>query len=285
MRQAELPSFEATWWPVTLETVPGSGERITIAAIVRAASGQAQVRQSIPPATLSALFGSSAPGMRMLLAQTVLSVQKQLDAGVPVEHVSLPFGGLAFGTPRDCVGHDMQDVFDVAFRLGGAFSESNHSASEAPSADTRRAFDEWADKVRDELLSDGLAELRMAFNLSLPLQARKKARIGFVRGAYAAQFGVLRPGRSASHDMRALKIKLFDLEALRRTEPLFTRRTELLVGYPEIGEGSAFSARELQSQRDSWTFIELEAQQRNVKAWRYGSARMAAEHLQKAAAA
>lgn len=267
-----------------LETVPGSGERITISTVVRAASGQSQVRQLMTPSAISGIFGGAAAGMRMLIGQTTLSIQNQLDDGVRPENLDMPFGGIQLGLPRDCVARDINEVFEIAFRLGGAFGVSTFGSMEAPTADTRRAFDEWADKVRLELLNDGREDCRPSFNVSVPLPSHKKTRIGFLKEGYAAQFGVLRPGRSASHDMRALKVKVFDLEALRRSNPIATRRTELLIGYPEAGADGAFSAREVASQRESWEFIEFEARQRDVKALRYASARQAAEHLQRAAA-
>jgi hypothetical protein len=281
MHPAELPTFEATWWPVALETVPGSGEHITIAAVVRTKSGQSSARQLISPPALTSMFGLAGAGMRLLVVQTVLSIQRQLDKGVAVTELQMPFGGIALGAPRDCVAHDLNEVFEVAFRLGGAFGISNFGTREKPSDETRRAFDEWAEKIRLELLSGSNSEdLEAAFNVPVTLVTAKKGRIGFIKGSYAANFGVLRPGRSASADVRALKVKIFDLEALKHSSPLFGRKTELLIGYPSLSEGSPYSKRELVTQRDSWEFIDFEAKQRGVNAIRYALASEAATHLQ-----
>lgn len=281
MRLVDLPTFEATWWPVSLETVPGSGERIAIAAVVRAASGQSQVRQLITPAALSNMFGTAGAGMRVLVVQTTISIQRQLDKGIPVTELQMPFGGAALGSPRDCVAHDLNEVFEVAFRFGGAFGVSNFGSIEKPSEETRRAFDEWADKIRVELLSASKSEgLVNAFNVPVTLVTARKGRIGFLNGGYAANFGVLRPGRSASSDVRALKVKIFDLEVLKHSSPLIARTAEVLVGYPSVQEGGPYSRRELDTQRDSWEFIEFEAKQRGVLALRYALASEAAAHLQ-----
>lgn len=268
-----------------METVPGSGERLAVAAVVRAKSGQAQVRQLITPSALNSMFGSAGAGMRLVIGKVALSVQQQLDGGVPVEELAVPFGGFEFGATRDCIATDLNEVFEVAFRLGGAFGLSHFGVQEKPSDETRRAFDEWAEKIRVELIGAGDTEaLENAFNVDVRLLANKKARIGFIRHGYAANFGVLRPGRAASSDVRALKVKIFDLEALRRSSPLVARRTEVIVGYPSLTNDSAFSRRELESQRDSWEFIEFEAKQRGVAAIRYSLASEAASHLREAAA-
>jgi hypothetical protein len=281
MRLVELPTFEATWWPVNLETVPGSGERIAIAVVARAASGQSQARQLITPAALSSMFGSAGAGMRVLVVQTTISIQRQLDKGISVAELQMPFGGVELGSPRDCVAHDFNEVFEVAFRLGGAFGVSNFGSSEKPSEETRRAFDEWADKIRLELLSATTnVRLEGAFNVPVTLVTAKRGRIGFLTEGYAANFGVLRPGRSASSDVRALKVKIFDLEALKHGSPLIARTTEILVGYPLVQEGGPYSKRELDTQRDSWEFIDFEAKQRGVVAHRYALASEAAAHLQ-----
>jgi hypothetical protein len=279
MRPTELPTFEATWWPVTLETVPGSGERIAIAVLARAASGQSQVRQLVSPAALTGMFGTAASGMRVLVLQTVASLQKQFDKGVAVEDLMVPFGGMAVGTPRDCVAHDFNEVFEVAFRLGGAFGVSTFGADTTPSDETRRAFDEWAESIRLALLRASADEaIGGAFNVAVTLGTGKRGRIGFLNQHYAANFGVLRPGRSTSSDTRALKVKLFDLEALKRSE-VFRRDAELLVGAPTIEAGGPYSKREADTLAQSWEFIDFEAKQRGVRALRYPAAATAAAHL------
>jgi hypothetical protein len=280
MLPIELPTFEALWWPVMLETVPGSGERLTVAHVVRAASGQSQVRQAVPPSTVSTLFGAAGKGMGLVISNTVLALQKQLDNGVPVDDLQPPFGGVALGEARDCVAHDLNEVFEVAARLGGAFSASQFGRTERPSAETQRAFDEWADRVREHLLAT-LENQRFAaaFNVPVSFIERKRARVGFLFGDYAANFGVLRPGRKSSTDARALKVKIFDLEVLRRQQALTVHRTELIVGCPDWSGNTVFSQREAEGLRSSWEFIEHEARMRHIKAVRCLGVTDAAQHL------
>ena len=279
MRPTELPTFEATWWPVSLETVPGSGERIAVAVVARASSGQAKVRRLIAPSALTGMFGAAARGMRVVVDQTVASLQKQVDKGIPVEELQPPFGGVGIGAARDCIAHDLNEVFEVAFRLGGAFGISTFGSVSRPANETLRAFDEWAESIRLALLQkEGADDFDAAFNVPVTLATGKRGRVGFLNARYAANFGVLRPGTSASSDTRALKVKLFDLEALSRAEvaPL---RAELLVGAPHLQAGGPYSTREIDAQHQSWEFIEFEAKQRRVTARRYSLAEDAAAHL------
>ncbi|KAI1693891.1 hypothetical protein Ddc_22487 [Ditylenchus destructor] len=173
--------------------------------------GQATVRQAIPPSTVASLFGpATGKGMMFMVGQTIIDLKRQLDEFVPVEALEPAFGGFQLGAMKDCIARDANEVFDIAMRLSTAFSLSTFGV-EAPTADreAQRAFDEWAEKVKDQVLAMGTREaLAQAFNVAVPLAGKKRLRVGFVLGGYVAQFGVLRIGRSMSADQRALKLKL-----------------------------------------------------------------------------
>lgn len=283
MTPRDLPTFEATWWPVVLETIPGGEERLVVGTVVRAASGQSQVRQAILPTTLNSMFASAGKGMQLVVGTTMIELQKQLDAGVRVEELEPPFGGVRLAQPRDCVAHDMNEVFDIAVRLTSAFGVSSFGSQEKVTRETQLAFDDWAARVREQL---ALSERRMAldaeFNVRVHLAPRKLSHIGFVRAGYVANFGVLRPGHGSA-DARALKLKVFDLGAYRRLNPMLVSTAEVIVGYPQLAGDSAFSRREIESLEASWKLISEEAEERHVRPVRCLSAREAAEHLHRAA--
>jgi len=279
--KADLPSFEAQWWPVQLETVPGSGERLTVAVIVRGTNGQGTVRQAISPSTLHQLFGSAGKGMALLVMQTALSIQQQLEAKVEVEGLFMPFGNLVLGQWRDCVARDLNEVFDIAMRLSTAFSMSMFGSRTAETVDQEAglAFDEWAEKVRLQTVATDIwrETLLHSFNVPVEVAKRKKLRFGFVLGGYVAQFGVLRPGRSVAADVRALKLKLFDIDILRRDQLLPVKRAEVLVGLQDASD--TYTKRQVEAVNDSWGFIDQEAKARNIVAVRCNSAADAAQHL------
>lgn len=264
MIPVELPTFEATWWPLLMETVPGSGERLTVAVMVRAASGQAQVRQVIDPAAINALFGPAGKGLQGMITSVVVGLQQQLDAGVPTADLVPAFGGFEFEHGRDGVARDLNEVFDVAVALSAAFGQSAFGRHQEVEGSSKEAFNDWADRVQAELVAH---DARMAwqaehFQVSVKL-ANKRVRFGLVRGAYAANLGVLRPGHT-SGDGRSLKAKVFDLEALRRDLTLPVQEVDLLVGCPPHQALAAFSRREVDSYYQSLEFIEAEARARQV---------------------
>ena len=228
------------------------------------------------------MFGQAGNGMQVIVGETVLAIQSQLDTGIKPEQLDMPFGGQGLGRPKDCLAHDLEEVFAVATRMAGAFGISQFGAIETPKLESRKAFDEWANKVRVQVQQAVWHEaLQDKFDIPITVTSRKKLRLGFVFGGYVAQFGVLRPGKSVTADVRALKLKLFDLDTLRREQLLPFNRAEVLVGFQDAGDNH--TKRQQESLQDSWHFIEQEAKARNVATVRCPTAAYAAEHLHKMA--
>jgi hypothetical protein len=283
MIPTELPNFQATWWPLRMETIPGSGEAITVATIVRAASGQAQVRQSIAPAVLTGLFGQAGRGVASMVGSTVLDIQEQLNSGCSVESLDMPFGGFFLGSLRDCVARDINEVFDVAVKFSAAFGQSNYGVRREAADPSKRAFEDWADKIRADLLSLELKRITLMaqpeeFNVRIKL-SNKAVKIGFLRGSYAVNFGVMRP-RATSGDTRSLKVKVFDLEAVRRDQQIHQiQKAEVLVGCPPVKDLGYLPDRERETFLNSMDFIEREAKARDVTLVRFSAHADAARHI------
>ncbi len=282
----ELPDFQATWWPVHMETIPGSGEAISIAAIVRAHSGQAQIRQSISPVVLAGLFDSAGKDIVSIVGMTVVDLQNQLDTGVPVERLDMPFGGFNIGFSRECVARDINEVFDIAVRFSSIFGQSNFGVKTDVTKNSRQAFDDWAEQIRSGLLGVRLGKERPElcqeeFNVRVKLN-NKYVKIGFLRRSYAANFGVMRPG-NISGDTRSLKVKVFDLEAVRRDQLYPLDCAEVLIGCPSMTDIGYMPRRDRESFAASLEFLESEAKARSVLLVRFSSASEAVEHLAKMA--
>lgn len=284
MRSLDRPNFEANWWPLALETLPGSGEQITIAVVARARSGQSQIRQSVSPAALTAMFGTARQGMAILIGETVHSIQRQLDDGVSVESIDSPFEGITLGEAREAVAQDLNEIFDLAFRMSSAFSYSQFGVAtpNAPSREVIAAFEEWASKIRNEVaLRSTSPSVISSFNVSLKVQGRKSIRVGFLHAGFAANFGVLRPGHRASADTNALKVKLFDLEQLKRDRTLVTQDAALLVGVLNADQAAIFPAGEMRLLRDSLDYVQNEARARGIEFQQFDSPVKAADRLRK----
>lgn len=285
MHPAELPTFEATWWPVSMETVAGSGEAITVAIIARAASGQSSIRQVIDPATLNAMFGAThQKGMHWMVSNVVVHAQKALDQGVPVEQVEFAFGGFQRLHARDCVARNLNEVFDLAISMASGFVDSPFGRRPESSDGSGAAFQDWAAGVRDALFASNQVSLQdKEFNVRVKLH-NKTVAFGLLHGAYAANFGVLRPGH-ASSDVRSLKVKLFDLGSLRNDPMRGIDHFEVLMGCPPGNALAAYSRREVDGFHQTLEFITAEARMRDVTLVRCADHADAANHILRALAA
>lgn len=282
MKFPELPNFEAKWWPIRMETVPGSGEVISVAVIVRAESGQAQVRQLISPAVIAGLFGEANKGIASMITTTVVRLQEQLNLGQRVEELQMPYGGFTLSDVRECVANDLNEVFDLAFRFSSAFGQSNYGVRQEVKTASKKAFDEWAGRIREDLLQRDFPQIIRTpipeeFNVRLKL-ATKSVKIGFLRNNYAVNFGVMRPG-STSGDTRSLKVKVFDLEAIRREQLHPIENAEVIVGCPAENQLLCFSSRERDTYLQSIDFLETEAKARSVRLVKFSTPHAAANHL------
>lgn len=165
MRPSEPPTFEATWWPVWLETVPGSGERIHVAVVVQPMHGKGtQVRQLISPPTLRAMFGLAGNGLQVVVGETVLAIQQQLDAGINPDKLDMPFGGQGLGRSRECLAHDLEEVFSVATRMAGAFGVSQFGGGDAPAAGQLFVIRCIPDPFTGEMFNIGVCATDMSGN-------------------------------------------------------------------------------------------------------------------------
>lgn len=268
-----------------METVPGSGEAITVAVIVRTASGQSSVRQIIDPATLNAMFGQThGKGMHWMVNNVVIYAQKELDNGVPVEDLSFALGGFSTLHPRDCVARDLTEVYDAAIRLCSGFVTSNFGRAPKVADASRVAFQDWASGVREALFATPKLLLQSSeFDVKVKLP-RKTVVYGLVHNHYAANFAVLRPGQSAP-DVRSLKVKLFDLESLRHERAMAVQRVEVLMGCPPHEALAAFSRREVDTFHETLAYIQNEAKVRDVALVRCAQHAEAANHIQRMLAA
>lgn len=275
-----LPTYQANWWPVYLEPIPGSGERLTVAVIVNGNDGVRQVRSVLPISAFRMLYGDHAMGMMAVVVQTLERIQSQMNQRTAISRLKLPYGGVHIGAKRDSLADDINGVFDQAVRLTSSLGITTFGEA-TDSSDVQKAFAEWAARIRNVVISDHrYAAWNERFEHNVKLGTRK-ARINFIAGQYVANFGVLRPQTPA--DMRALKIKIFDLERYRRHHPLLPLDIEVLIGVPSR-EGNSLSPKAAQSIADNFDYVHSEGEARKIKVLKFTSPESVARHLQKVAA-
>lgn len=259
-----FPSYRARWWPLYVEGIPGSGERLTFAIGAVGEDGQQQLRMVMQPEALRILFGPQQGGaLYGMLAQCLVSMRRwseqspfepkgpdrpsfqkfavQAAIDVPMfqrvkrELIDAPIvlSNVSRGKARDAFAHDLDDVFEQAIRLSASTGASSFdTVHRRQEAEVEQASTEWFDHVRQAVLAQ---RVDWAESFSRPVslsRVKRRTVIGFMRDDYAANLGVLRADvHRTSADMRALRLKLQDLDLLR-SAPLLLRptRLDLIVG-------------------------------------------------------
>lgn len=275
----ELPEYSADWWPIYLEPVPGSGERITIGVAAIGMDRKRQVRNVLPKSALTMMYGEHSTGLMAVVVQTLTSIQNQLDNNVAPANIQIPFGGIFLGDQRDGLSDDISGIFDQAIRLTSSLGVTAFGEAKGIS-EVAQVFAEWSRKVRESVLQKH-AGWEERFEKNIKVQGSKSARFSYLHHSYAANFGVIRPRKA--QDTRALKIKLFDLELLRRQHPITITDVEVLIGVP-TDDRPDLTSRDVRNVNDNFEFIYQEGKARNVTVKRFDTARDVAHYLESLAA-
>lgn len=278
MAPFDLPSFEAEWWPIQWEPIPGSGERLTVAVVTQAADGSRAVRQVIQPGTLRTLFEGSAA--QFLISKAVASLDRQLKTGAEIRRLLMPFEGLEVGPPRDCRAADLEEVVEQAIALSASLGVTTFGVHESSDLDWQQAYRAWARQIESEAEHAGLP-WKGRFNPSIKTSTgRSKTAVNYLHDGYAANFGVIRP--KPAYDKRSLKVKLYDLRAFRRDSPIAVSRCELLIGVPPRNM-PGMTARDAKAVNECLEWVTHEGKQEGVQVYQFVDAQAVLAHLQKAA--
>jgi hypothetical protein len=95
--------YTGHWWPIYLEPVPGSGERMTVAIIVVGDSGERVVHNPLPADTLR-------NGVAQLVNDAILELRRQLLECSDVDALVMPSAAIIRGTRRDGQAANLQGL-------------------------------------------------------------------------------------------------------------------------------------------------------------------------------
>lgn len=114
--------FEAAYFPVYLEPITHSGERITIAVALNSEDlGEIRVEPIFSQTTAVKVFGEMGEQLCILADQEIDHLRKQLASndGTPL----VPFfQGAYYGTPRQIKHYDIQSMLHVAINATSALN-------------------------------------------------------------------------------------------------------------------------------------------------------------------
>lgn len=208
---------KASWAPIYIEPVVGSGERICTAVVAGDDNGFIVV--SVPSLDrLSCLYGTQAQALSFAndLALNAIRDWIATRGFIAIEKWSSPVEGVILGASRRGAGESLEDVARTGLLQCASLVEKLAEEDETSEAGARTEVStRRLEKLVREAVVEARPELHKRFDQQFRVNERARAtRIGFTGNRLIANFGMLVPGQLAILVNNA-KAKLWDLEQLR----------------------------------------------------------------------
>lgn len=210
-------THKASWVPVYIEPVVGSGERLCIGVVV--ADMREHLVVPVPALErLACIYGDSAAALSHSAALALTTIRQRLSGqgAAVLSSLRSPLEGIVVGPARTGAGESLEDIARTGLMQSASLvekaveEEDSVEAAERTALSTRRL----ENLVRETVVGTR-PDLVNAFNKSFRITREARAmRVGFVGRKLAANFGLIVPGPLATLVNNA-KAKLWDLEQLR----------------------------------------------------------------------
>lgn len=210
-------THRASWAPIYIEPMVGSGERICSAVV--AGDGNAFVVIPVPSLDrLSCLYG---PGTAAVVHANELALKAIKEwigthGFLAIEQWSSPIHGVILGTLRRGAGESLEDVARTGLLQCASLVEKLSEEDETGEAGARAevSSSRLEKLVRDAVITSR-PDLHTRFYRQFRINERARpTRIGFTGNRLVTNFGLLVPGQLANL-VNIAKAKLWDLEQLR----------------------------------------------------------------------
>ena len=207
----------ASWQPVYIEPIVGSGERLCIGVLV--ADDREQLVVPVPSLErLACVYGEAAAALNVSAALALQALGGRLarNGREGMGDLKAPVDGVFVGPMRIGAGDSLEEIARNALVQSASLveklveEEETFEAAERMTNSTRRL-----ERLVQEAVVAVRPELRTFFNKPYRVTPNARPmRLGFVGQRLAANFGLLVPGPLATLVSNA-KAKLWDLEQLR----------------------------------------------------------------------
>ncbi len=206
-------AYEAA--PIFMEPMRGSGEFFAVCGVATR-QGERSVTSLIRRETIDCLYGSKAPQFIGIVEIVIKSINRHLDASLPLSSWDAPIDGVKLGEIRtvraDNANHAVANIATLhasLSRLPAMNSDEDDESATPPTENTMRA---WVDQIQGHVLASNALAANW-FNHKIEIAQGDKALFHFVHGSRAANIGLMTPVSFGSRANDA-KVKLWNLEHL-----------------------------------------------------------------------
>ena len=214
---ARRSTRKASWAPIYIEPVVGSGERICTAVVAGDDNGFIVV--PVPSLDrLSCLYGTQAQALSFANDLALNAIRDWISTRgfAAIEKWLSPVEGVLLGASRRGAGESLEDVARTGLLQCASLVEKLVEEDETSEAVARTEVStRRLEKLVREAVVEARPELHKRFDQRFRVNERaRETRIGFTGNRLIANFGMLVPGQLAVLVNNA-KAKLWDLEQLR----------------------------------------------------------------------
>lgn len=279
----KLPGYEFTWRSLQLEPVPFSGERITLAVLVKGWDKSLIIAKLVNNEKLRRFFGPEftnrivdSLSLCMYSAETFYK-NKDLSATW-----NPPLEGFFLGKQGSSLAENIEDaVFRAAVSCSSFSVSTQLEKSTAKNKNELSAPESWRKNILKAVTSQR-ADYADYFEISVSIRGMGvPITYGFLSKNYAAQFDAVHEANRIQQGFVRAQSKLWQLDRLRDEGTLFKPQTcELLLNVPSLSrEESNFATFQ-----DFVEELRYEASKRELSVFASGSSVDAAKHVIKLAA-
>ena len=232
----KLPTYNFAWRSMYVEPIPLSGERISLATIVKGEDSQFLVARTITGLKIRGLFGQKLGTHISDSLGVCLTNAEEFYAANPVDRNWEPqMEGFYLGETKQSLANSFEEALMIAASKSSSFSfalqveklagETNKTSKVSPKAWRKGIFEAVTSKNR---------ELADFFEKETPVRgAGVPIKFDFLSKPYAAQFESVADMSSIQSALVRSQSKLWQLDRLRDQHNLFGNETcELLLRKP-----------------------------------------------------
>lgn len=212
------------WAPIFWEPVDGTGERLTIGAVVRF-SGTVSAHRFLRDDVLDSLFGKSANNVRNLMDSALNMIR--IIAEHDFNSIKKPMSGFEVGEPRFTQPKSVNDALRSAALLYSSLANLDKiddlDAEDAPpQEEVNRRF---STEVRESVLQINPTFDRWFNRQAVLIDGGEPVKFGFLSDHVVLHFGVLHPVRMGS-SVKDARSRLWELA---RARDFGSKKTAALV--------------------------------------------------------
>jgi hypothetical protein len=268
------PDYKGCWHSILLEPIIGSGERITVLVVAIGNNTEFKIEQTVRRELLDCLYGTQSFKMQNMIDYLTESIEKELKQSGNLSRWTPPFAGVHLNDAIDAADHNIEGMLCQAVR----FSSSFGSIPEKPKKQDdnikqdSQGIESWTKSILKETTQRN-ASLAQFFNGKVKSTS---ITYNFLTEGYAANFALLIPNNRLTEHSNMVKVKLFNLEALKSKQPNID--CEIIISTPSTNE-LPLSDRAINKLNEQLAIISYVASSKDIKVFQATTPKEVVEHL------